>query len=186
MINVIISYDSPLFFYAPYLGIGLMNKTVLMATTLSALFAVSMFSFAFAAGHLTIVDSSVEQQGTYTATVQVSANIPIDGSGDNFGYAWFTDNGALVATSHPIAVDSVGQHSDEDFHTHLVQLGNTPDCASDLAVDSLTKREVGRTSIDGDTLTINNIPSGQTGVVADGALAFTLTVENDRVCVNPQ
>ena len=163
-----------------------MTKTVILVATLAAVFAVSMFSFAFAAGHLSILDSSVEQQGTYTTTVQVSSNIPTDGSGGNFGYAWFTDNGALVATSHPIAVDSVGQHNDEDFHTHLVQLGETLDCASGLAIDSLTKHEVGRTSIDGDTLTINNIPSGQTGEIADGALAFTLSVENDRVCVNPQ
>jgi hypothetical protein len=157
----------------------------MILASLTAIFVVSMIGMAYADGHLTILSDSVEKQGTYTTSVTVSADIPTDGTGGNFGYAWFTDKGVLVATSHPVAIDSVGEKEVGDFHTHLVQLEETVDCDSGLAVASLTKHEVGRVSIDDDVLTINNIPPGQTGEIDDGALAFTLTIENDRVCVNP-
>ncbi|HII36717.1 MAG TPA: hypothetical protein HA319_06910 [Nitrosopumilaceae archaeon] len=161
-----------------------MTTKIILAASMVAVFAVSMFGAAFASGHLAVVDSSVSKQGVYTTTVTVSADIPTD-TDENFGYAWFTDKGVLVATSHPVAVDSVGQKEAGDFHTHLVQLEATGDCTSGLAVGSLTKHQIGRVSVDGSVLTINNIPPGQTGVISEGALAFTLSLENDRVCVNP-
>ena len=163
-----------------------MTKKLLLGTSIATMFAVSMLGMAFAAGHDVLSSYSIAGNGAKTVTFTASANVPTDGSGGNFGFGIFAEKGVVVATSHPVAIDSVAQPPLEAFHSHLVQLETpTADCTSDIAVASLTKHEVGKVSVSGDKITIKNVPPGQSGDLTGPAVSFTLSIENGRVCVNP-
>ena len=162
-----------------------MNTKTIFGMSIVTIFAVSMLGMAFAAGHDVLSSYAITGKGAKTVTFTASANVPTDGTGGNFGFGIFADKGVVVATSHPVAIDSVAQPPVEAFHSHLVQLESpTEDCESEIAVASLTKHEIGKVSVSGDTVTIKNVPPGQSGDLTGPAVGFTLSLENGRVCVN--
>ena len=164
-----------------------MNSKTILSLSIATIFAVSMLGMAFAAGHDVLSSyPTIAGKGAKTVTFTAMANVPTDGTGGNFGFGIFAEKGVVVATSHPVAIYSVAQPPLEAFHSHLVQLDTpTADCASGIAVASLTKHEVGKVSVSGDKVTIKNIPPGQSGDLTGPAVSFTLSIENGRVCVNP-
>ena len=160
-----------------------MNTTTILGLSLAVVFAVSITGIAFAAGNPIATSASVTRQGTWTAIVNTDS--PATPNGADYGFAVFGEKGAVVITSHPDAVDSVAQPPVEAFHTHLVTVEHTGECSSNLAVATATKNEVGHLSIDGNTITVTNIPDGLTGQLSNHVVSFDISLENGRVCVNP-
>lgn len=74
-----------------------MTKTVLVATSLTAIFVASMIMVpAFAGGHLIFEEVEVEKR---SLEIEVSADIPQDGSAGPFGYGAFGTK-AIFLQSH--------------------------------------------------------------------------------------
>ncbi|MCV0400575.1 MAG: hypothetical protein K5777_01130 [Nitrosopumilus sp.] len=166
-------------------------KTVLYGSILAAVFAISIVGTAFAAGHLTIVSSSVDDEDR-SATIEVSKNVN-SGKPGAYGFGVFAENGVVALTTHAGADDSKKQGNDPSgaWHTHLVTLAESDICASGLNVDTATFEDVATQKIKNKTIELTNIDEAA-GTLTGPTVAFTLSFESDEseppvthVCVNP-
>ena len=170
-----------------------MNRTILFAITLAAVFSVAMVAPVSAASSGFLDIKNVEQ-GEDSFKITTKSAIPQKNAGA-FGYGLVDlDTGVvLAATSHGGILDSDGQDDADDgsFHTHLVQL-TAPNavCSADGAafqVASVTQNEIGEASVRGNTITVSELTEELPG--ADGFVSFTLSVPTgdtaDGVCVHP-
>ena len=162
-----------------------MTKTIWILA-IAAVFAVSMVTIpAFAGGHLIIEDVTVENKGkAQSVHIEVSAPIPSLPAG-NFGFAVPTTKGFLVITSHPdIGLDSNAQPPAEIMHTHFLTAAFDGPCAPSPHVTFATKNEVGRLSVMGDEIWVENVPRGRAGdMSAGGTFSFMLDVRGD-ICID--
>jgi len=166
-----------------------MGKTILLGTTLAVVFAVFMIVPALAGGHVFIDEAEVDDN---EVEIEATADIPTDGTGGDFGYGAFTTDGdVVVVTSHAgIGDDSVTQEADDDpaFHTHLVELTDTPDeCPSGddlfaIADIPSMEAEIADFEIDEDEVEIFNIDEELSGVVVSFVLSLD-PVDFEEVCV---
>ena len=171
-----------------------MNNRTIVGISLATVFVVSMFGTAYANGHLTGFDISVENKGkSQSVHLDLAAPIPALPAG-NFGWALATDKGFLVIASHPVAVDSNVQPPDEVMHTHFLTAGDTDDCISGITPTFASKNHVGKLSISEDRLSIwvKNVPRGLVGDLDGTGFGFTLSFEDenedstDSLCINPK
>jgi hypothetical protein len=157
-----------------------MTKSLLLATSLAAIFVASMIMVpAFAGGHLTIEEAEVEKEkGKWEVEIETSADIPTDGSAGAFGYGVIGKKAILVATTHggvgPDHPDQGGQ-GDPVMHTHVVTLGPNAGCPDNLAVASITSPSFS-IEIDDDELEIEGIPTSAAGKLSQTTASFNLSV----------
>lgn len=162
-----------------------MTKTkTMLVVSLAAVFTISMITSAYAVANPIGTAVTVSQKGTFTVNITTDTPATTGDPGVDYGFAVPGEKGLLVITTHPDATDSVAQPPTEAFHTHVVTLEGTDQCANNVAVKTATKNEVGHLSIDGTNISVTNIPSGLTGQLAENVVSFDLTLENGRVCVN--
>ena len=165
-----------------------MTKTILLGTTLAAVFAVFMIVPAFAGEHLTITEAEVDDD---EVEIEVAADIPTDGSAGAFGYGVVGSTGILVATTHGgVGPDHPDQEDQADpvFHTHVVTLGKNTDCPDDTAVASITNPSLD-IEIDDNELEIEDVSTSGAGTLTGTFVSFNLSVlgsanNPDAVCVN--
>jgi hypothetical protein len=180
-----------------------MNTKTISVISLMTAFAVTlmMSQTAFAGisppsipDYLVIDDISVIKgdnppKGTWEIHIELAGPIPEEVSAsDNFGWAVIGTKGAVVGAIHPVADDSVAQPPLDEPHTHKVIPEETEDCDSGVAIGSASKNQVGKMTISEDRtkVWITHIPKGLVGDLdEETAFAFTLSLENDRVCINP-
>jgi len=141
-----------------------MTRTILLGITFAAIFVASMIMVpAFAGGHLIFDEVEVEKK---SLEIEVSADIPQDGSAGNFGYAAFGTKAILAITSHgPIGLDSEAQTSPNDpvLHTHALTATTDTTCESELAVASASFEEVGDLEVDDDEIEVEDISRSEIG-----------------------
>jgi len=165
-----------------------MNSRVILGISIAAIFAVSMMLLPVSAGgHLAITGSTVYQTGTGNAIIAVVAPIPTDGSLGSFGFAFPLTDGSgclLAAATHgAIGDDSSAQNPNnlDVMHTHIVCLTAVAPavCASELAIASATKNEVGKATVSDNFLVLSEIPVG----IANAPLSFPLSAPAGAICV---
>jgi hypothetical protein len=91
--------------------------------------------------------------------------IPTNGTEGAFGYGILTDEGdaILVAHTHQGVLDSEDQRfiGDPIWHNHFVKLGDVEQCGKHQGVIDITWQSPGVVTIDDDTATISQIPTGE-------------------------
>jgi len=165
-----------------------MTKTVLLGVTFAAIFVASMI-MAFAGGHLIFDEVEVEKK---SLEIEVSADIPQDGSAGPFGYAAFGTKAILAITTHGgVGPDSESQTNADDpvFHTHALTAKNVAVCESasnpdGLAVDSASFEEVGDLEVDDEEIEVEDISRSKIGKLTGAVISFTLSIENGDICIN--
>lgn len=168
-----------------------MNSRAIWGISFAAIFAVTMISAAYASGHLTIDDIDVENPGNngkaQSVHIDTGGTIPVPPDGTDYGWAVSTSNGGfLVITSHPnIGDDSTGQPPLEEYHTHFLTADGGGPCDPLPHATFATKNEVGKLSIMGDKIWIENVPRGLTGDLIESGFGFTLFPSGGDLCISP-
>ena len=162
-----------------------MTKKVLVVTSLTAIFVASMIMVpAFAGGHLTFDEVEVEGR---SLEIEVTADIPQDGSAGAFGYGAFGTKAILaIATHGGVGPDSESQTGAADpvLHTHAVTAKTVTPCPSGLAIASASFEEVGDLEVDGNEIEVENISKKKIGKLTGTIVSFTLTLEGGDICIN--
>ena len=162
-----------------------MTKKVLVATSLTAIFVASMIMVpAFAGGHLTFDEVEVEGR---SLEIEVTADIPQDGSAGAFGYGAFGTKAILaIATHGGVGPDSESQTGAADpvLHTHAVTAKTVTPCPSGLAIASASFEEVGDLEVDGNEIEVENISKKKIGKLTGTIVSFTLTLVGGDICIN--
>ncbi len=114
--------------------------------------------------------------------------IPTNGTEGAFGYGILTDEGdaILVAHTHQGVLDSEDQRfiGDPIWHNHFVKLGDVEQCGKHQGVIDITWQSPGVVTIDDDTATISQIPTGEFeggDSITGEPLSMTLTGDVDDV-----
>jgi len=162
-----------------------MTKKVLVVTSLTAIFVASMIMVpAFAGGHLTFDEVEVEGR---SLEIEVTADIPQDGSAGAFGYGAFGTKAILaIATHGGVGPDSESQTGAADpvLHTHAVTAKTVTPCPSGLAIASASFEEVGDLEVDGNEIEVENISKKKIGKLTGTIVSFTLTLVGGDICIN--
>ena len=162
-----------------------MTQTVLVGTSLALIFVASMIMIpAFAGGHLTFDEVDVDKR---SLEIEVTADIPQDGSAGAFGYGAFGTKAILAITTHGgVGPDSESQTGAADpiLHTHAVTAKTVTPCASGLAVASASFEEVGDLEVDGNEIEVEKISKSKIGKLTGTVVSFTLTLEGGDICIN--
>jgi len=179
----------PIVFYRLHSTVISMNSRAIWGISIAAIFAVSMISAAYAVGHLLIDDITVEKPGrngvAQSVHIEVSVDVP-DPTGADYGWAVGTSKGFLVITSHPnIGDDSTGQPPLNAYHTHFLTADSGGPCDPLPHATFATKNEVGKLSIMGDMIWVENVPRGLAGDLTESGFGFTLFTSGGDLCINP-
>ena len=154
--------------------VSLMTKTIILVTSLAAIFVVSMLiAPSWSVGHVVLDESEVEVEdgATLDVKIKVTAKIPKDES-SAFGYAALTDGGnkVLVLVTHvPAFDDSAFDDKKGGFHTHVLDLkaaaGGPCPAGFQFEVDfTVAPTDPGyKNSVGSKTVKIKNVPIGDLG-----------------------
>jgi len=167
-----------------------MNSRAIWGVSLAVIFAVSMISASYASGHLTIDSITVEKPGRngvgQSVHIDVGGTIPVPPDGSDYGWAIDTTKGFLVITSHPnIGDDSTAQPPLEEYHTHFLTAAGDGPCDPLPHATFATKNEVGKLSIMGDMIWVENVPRGLAGDLMESGFGFTLFTDSGDLCIDP-
>jgi len=174
------------------------KTTLILGASLAMVFTLSMIMVpAFSGGHLAITETEVEvDDGELEAEIEVTADIPTDGSLGLFGYGIITDlatfNNVLAITTHAGAFDHSSQSSASDpiFHAHILDLAPAGtfgacsaltfdavvDFASSLAAPVNNIDAQYEVEVDDEEIEIEDVPiSDLADSSVDAIVAFTIT-----------
>jgi len=179
-----------------------MTKTVLLGTTIAALFAVMMFASPMADALSGIIAAEAETgDDKLKAEITTDRDITSDGSEGAFGYGVVTIDGGvglggtgdslMVATTHAGVLDSAEQSNQWDpvWHNHYVQLkaADPNHCANTilgpLEVDTISFESPGKVKVDDETLELDDMPAIFAGTNALSLSPFTWHPNTDAELV---
>ncbi|MGI0012286.1 MAG: hypothetical protein ACREBU_02405 [Nitrososphaera sp.] len=106
-----------------------------------------------------------------------------------YGFAALTSdgNGLLAVTTHAGILDSEDQTDpgDDTFHTHVVDVVSSDDCANGIKVVSASLESPGTLTVGSNKATVKKAPAGNFGEFDGTIISFILTIEEGTICVNP-
>jgi len=174
------------------------KRALILGASLVTVFALSIIMTpAFSGGHLAITETEAEvDDGELEAEIEVTADIPTDGSASAFGYGIITDgvgaNNVLALTTHSGVLDHPFQTGPADpvFHAHVLDLATlgaianpcipaAHDAVVDFASSLGSSNNVGalyEVDVDDEEIEVEDAPvTDLNDATVEGFVAFTIT-----------
>jgi hypothetical protein len=170
---------------------GNLASTALLITLVGLIAILIVGSRFVTADHVPYLDIVAAQLDPNEVRMRIeTAGNANGGIVDARGLAALTDDfqDMLAVTWHGgVGPDSECQvdANDNCGHTHVVDAVIDALCNSTIAVSSASFEQIGDLSVVGNVVDVSNADPSQLGNLNGQILSFTLTVENERVCINP-